>query len=113
MAQKDSRECLPVQMQEQLRRLGDNLRTARKRRRISMEDMAERMSVNRSTLARLEKGEPGVSLSVLAEALWVLNLQNDLTALATPEKDEIGMFQEKKRLPSRIRKTSGSSDLNF
>ena len=78
-----------------------------------MEDMAERMSVNRATLARLEKGEPGVSLSVLAQALWVLNLQDDMDALASPDSDEVGIFQEKQRLPTRIRKRNDSSELDF
>ncbi len=73
-----------------------------------MEEMASRMLVTRKTLARLEKGESGVSLTVLTSALWVLGLENDLKSLADSEQDKVGIFHERKRLPERIR--SAQSD---
>lgn len=68
-----------------------------------MQEMASRMFITRKTLARLEKGEPGVSLAVLTSALWVLGLENDLKKLADPEQDTVGIFHERKRLPERVR----------
>ncbi len=77
-----------------------------------MEDMASRMFITRKTLARLEKGDPGVSFAVFASALWVLGLDKDLLKIAIPEQDEIGIFHERKRLPERVR-PSTSDDLDF
>lgn len=77
-----------------------------------MEDMASRMFVTRKTLARLEKGDPGVSFAVFASALWVLGLEKDLLSIAAPEQDKIGIFQERKRLPERVRRPR-SDDLDF
>ncbi|MCI5224101.1 MAG: XRE family transcriptional regulator, partial [Candidatus Electrothrix sp. AR4] len=79
-------------------------------RGLTMEKMASRMFVTRKTLARLEKGEPGVSLAVLTSALWVLGLENDLKDLADPEQDTIGIFHERKRLPERVRSVRSDPD---
>ena len=78
-----------------------------------MEDMASRMYVTRKTLSRLENGEPGVSLAVLASALWVLGLDGNLTEVALPERDRVGIFRERQRLPKRVRPSNSSDDLDF
>lgn len=52
--------------------LGANIKTARLKRRISMRDFAQRISVSGSTVARLEKGDDGVSIGTLAMACLVL-----------------------------------------
>ncbi len=68
--------------------LGERLRAARLRRRLSVAEMAERMDVSRPTLYRLEHGDLSVSMSVLVRALGVLGLEGDLSALAA--NDELG-----------------------
>jgi transcriptional regulator with XRE-family HTH domain len=68
--------------------LGDRLRTARLRRRLTVTEMAERMGVTRPTLNRLERGDLSVGLSVLVRALGVLGLDEDLAKLAAD--DELG-----------------------
>lgn len=93
--------------------IGERISKARKRRRVTMEDMASRMFVTRNTLSRLEKGDPGVSLGVLASALWVLGLEKDLLEICVPEKDKTGLYLESRRLPERVRKSASSDDLDF
>ena len=113
MTQKNlEKQSLPPAVLKSLAQLGERIRIARKRRSITMEDMASRMFITRKTLARLEKGEPGVSFAVFASALWVLGLDKDLLNIAVPEADKIGIFHERKRLPERVR-SSSSDDLNF
>ncbi len=68
--------------------LGQRIRAARLRRRMSATEMAERMGVTRVTLHSLEKGELSVGLGVLVRALGVLGLDDDLTSIAAD--DEIG-----------------------
>ena len=60
--------------------LGDRLRMARLRRRMSVTEMAERMGVSRTTLYHLEHGDLSVGLGVLVRALGVLGLEDDLAA---------------------------------
>lgn len=93
--------------------LGERIRIARKRRAITMADMASRMFVTRKTLARLENGDPGVSLAVFVSALWVLGLEKDLLQIAAPDQDQIGLYREQQRLPARVRPTKSKDELNF
>ena len=114
MSQKHfAQQSLPPEVKDTLSQLGERIRIARKRRAITMEDMASRMFVSRKTLSRLEKGYPGVSLSVFASALWVLGLEKDLLEVAVPESDKVGIFRERQRLPERVRVSDSSDDLDF
>ncbi|MCF6289524.1 MAG: hypothetical protein L3J03_00755 [Desulfobacterales bacterium] len=78
-----------------------------------MEDMASRMFVTRKTLARLENGDPGVSLAVFTSALWVLGLEKDLLEIAGPEHDRVGIYREQQRLPERVRSSGNKDELDF
>ena len=55
-----------------LEALGANIKTARLKRRISVQGFAQRIGVSASTVARLEKGDGGVSIGTLAMACLVL-----------------------------------------
>lgn len=85
------------QTQRRAEALGERLRLARLRRRISLTDLAKRVGVNRNTLARLERGDLATSLGVLARVLSVLGLEEDLDLLA--RDDELGQRLQDIRLP--------------
>jgi transcriptional regulator with XRE-family HTH domain len=104
--------ALPGPARAALVQLGRDVQTARKRRRIPLRQMAERMMVSVTTLVRLEKGDPGVGLGILASALWALGLHARLGELAEPDRDLVGKQQERARLPKRIR-SSAPSDFDF
>jgi transcriptional regulator with XRE-family HTH domain len=70
----------------QMTAFGDRLHMARRRRKISTVQMAERMGVSRDTLNRLEKGDPNIALGTYLRALRVLRLDQDLDLLA---KDDV------------------------
>ncbi|MBI4603341.1 MAG: helix-turn-helix domain-containing protein [Planctomycetes bacterium] len=95
---------LPIPVTRALRKLGHDLRDARRRRRIPVAVMAERASISRMTLSKLEKGHPGVSLGTYATVLFVLGLAERLGELADPGKDALGLALEEERLPQRIRR---------
>ena len=80
---------------------------------MTLEDMASRMFVTRKTLSRLEQGDPGVSMAVFASALWVLGLDRDLGEVAVPERDKVGIFRERQRLPRRVRGSRGAEDVDL
>lgn len=65
--------------------LGERLRLARKRRKITTVLMAQRVGVSRDTLNRVEKGDPVVSLGTYLRVLRVLGLDADLDLLAADD----------------------------
>ncbi len=95
---------LPLPVQRALCKLGGDIRDARLRRRIPTAIMAERASVSRTTLNKVEKGDPGVSLGAYATVLFVLGLSGRLAELADVTADAIGLELQGETLPQRIRR---------
>lgn len=93
----------PIPVKRALKKLGQDLRDARKRRRITMELAAERAAISRATLTKIEKGNDGVSLGAYAKILFVLGMIEQLVELADPTFDTLGMGLEADNLPKRIR----------
>lgn len=74
--------------QRQAEALGERLKAARLRRRMSGADMAARTLVSRPTIRRLEAGDLTVSAAVLVRVLEVLTLEDDIDRIA--EQDDLG-----------------------
>jgi transcriptional regulator with XRE-family HTH domain len=72
----------------QLSALGERIRLARNRRKLTTELFAERMGISRETLRRLEKGDPTIAMGTYMRALRVLGLERDIDAVA--RDDELG-----------------------
>lgn len=89
----------PAAIEEILNRLGRNIRTARLRRRLSMEKLAERIGISRYVLADVEKGKPTTAITAYLGALWALGLHGDIRDLADPDSDEEGKILERARSP--------------
>lgn len=94
---------LPLPVRRALRKLGHDLRDARRRRRIPLAIAAERASISRTTLIKIEKGDPGVALGLYATVLFVMGLTDHLADLVDPKTDGVGLQLEEERLPQRIR----------
>lgn len=77
-----------------------------------MRSMAERLDISTGTLQRLEKGDPGVSIGLVAKALSVLGVQGRLGQVIEPATDSVGQTLELSRLPKAVRATT-TSDLDF
>lgn len=103
-----SRYKLPIPVQRALRKLGSDIRDARRRRRIPTAILAERASISRTTLRKVEKGEAGVSLGIYATVLFVLGMVDRLADLTDVRHDELGLSLEEERLPNRIRSSSNT-----
>lgn len=86
-----------------LQKLGSNLRDARRRRRLPMAVLAERAFTSRSTLQRVEAGDPAVGMGIYAAILHALGLLEGLGQLADPSEDSVGMALANESLPKRIR----------
>lgn len=94
---------LPHPVRRALRKLGADVRAARLRRRISTQMLAERAAISRTTLNKVEKGDPSVAMWVYASILFVLGLTDRLEKLADHTEDKSGLQLEEAQLPQRIR----------
>ncbi len=91
-----------------LRKLGENLREARLRRRISIADLALRAGTSPSTVTRLEQGEPGVGVGTLCDILVVFGLIDRLGDLIDIRKDDLGLALDSGRVPQRGKSSASS-----
>jgi DNA-binding XRE family transcriptional regulator len=83
--------------------IGRDIRDARRRRRIPAAIAAQRASISRTTLVKIEKGDPGVAIAIYATVLFVLGLTDRVVDLAAPTNDPVGLQFEEENLPQRIR----------
>jgi len=94
----------------QIQKLGQDIAVARKRRHVSMSEMAERMMVNLKTVQRMEKGDPAVGIGIVAAALSVLGLHRRLGDLVAPESDSVALQEDIKKLPRDFRRSTKRTD---
>ncbi len=73
--------------------------------------MAERASISRTTLVKLESGDPGVSIGITATVLFVLGMAERIGDLADIRNDRQGLALMEEQLPKRIR-TRKRRDVN-
>jgi hypothetical protein len=78
---------LPPPVADALRQLGQNIAVARVRRRESQRVWAQRLGVSVPTLVRLEQGDPGVGVGIVATALWLIGRVQALPQVADPQED--------------------------
>jgi len=85
-----------------LRKLGADVRDARRRRRLPMALVADRAFTSRATLQRIEQGDPSVGMGIYASVLNALGLLDGLTNLADIASDPMGRTLEEQSLPKRV-----------
>lgn len=78
-------KVMPRPLTQKLELMGEQIMLARKRRHLSMQDVADRATVTRLTVSKVEHGDPTVSIGIYARVLFALNLENDLTLLAADD----------------------------
>ena len=78
-------ENIPI-VQKLLAELGENIKLARLRRRLSAEQISERANVSRRTLYSIEQGSAGVAIGSYTMVLFVLGLEKDLLKIAVDDK---------------------------
>lgn len=94
---------LPIPVARALRKLGGDVRDARRRRRIPAAILAERASISRTTLHKIESGDAGVSIGNYAAVLFALGLMERIADLADATHDTVGRGLDEERLPERVR----------
>ena len=84
-----------------LLRLGENIKLARLRRKLSAEQISERANISRPTLLSIEKGMPTVGIGLYVQVLFVLGLADDI--LKVGSDDELGKKLQDAKLIVRQR----------
>ncbi|UXN05105.1 helix-turn-helix domain-containing protein [Bartonella sp. HY406] len=87
----------------ELIKLGSDIAIARKKRKMTQKRLADGAGVNVETIRRLEKGQAGISIGVLAMVLITLGEPNRLGKMLDMASDDIGLVHDANRLPKRIR----------
>jgi hypothetical protein len=103
---RSARPNLPPPVAEALRKFGVGIKNLRVRRRIPMRYAADRASISRSTLHKVERGDPGVSLGIYAAVLQGYGLLERLEGVVDARWDRAGLAVEASLLPRRIRKSA-------
>jgi transcriptional regulator with XRE-family HTH domain len=99
------RQILLPKTKKILSELGENIKLARLRRKLSAEQVSERANISRPTLVAIEKGSPSVSIGSYLLVLKVLGLEKDFLLLAKDDvlgrKLQDARISPKKRAPKR------------
>jgi DNA-binding XRE family transcriptional regulator len=94
---------LPIPVIKTLRKVGQDINDARRRRRITIKLMAERAGLSRATIGKIEKGDQTTSIGGYASVLFVLGMENRLDDLVDSVHDLVGRRLEDEKLPQRVR----------
>jgi DNA-binding XRE family transcriptional regulator len=93
----------PYPVEQALKKLGGDLKTARLRRNLTSAEAAQKIGTSRFAVAGAEKGKPSTSVAVYAALLWAYGLIDQFADLADPRSDEEGTRLAIAREPTRAR----------
>ena len=97
----------PYSVEQALKRLGTNLRTARLRRNLTIEDVAEKIGTGLRAVMDAEKGKGSTSSAVYIALLWAFVLLDQLDEVADPAFDEEGLSLSMTKERARSRAIDG------
>lgn len=95
----------PYAVEQAVKRLGANLRTARLRRNMTIAEVAEKIGTGRRAVMEAENGKPSTSAAVYMALLWTYGLLDQMNDVADPASDEQGMLLSETRERARARET--------
>ena len=84
-------KAVPFSVEQRLNRLGANLRIARLRRNITLQEAGRKIGVSRFVVSDAEKGKPSTAIAVYIALLWAYDLLGHIDNVAEPTMDEEGM----------------------
>ncbi len=103
-------QALPFPVEDTLKRLGANLRTARVRRELTIEAAAEKIGISRFTVMDVERGHPSTGMAVYLAVLWAYDLLDNFADLADPASDRTGLALMRGNERQRVRQAERLDD---
>lgn len=105
MAKKNTlTEAPPYAVEQAIKRLGANLRTARLRRNLTIEKVADKIGTGPRAVSDAEQGKITTGIAVYAALLWAYDLLDPVEFLADPSTDEEGLALSMRRDRARAGK---------
>ena len=96
-------ETAPFAVKDGARRIGERLALARKRRRLTIRELASKAGISYDTARAAEAGNLQTGLGAYLAMLWAMGLESEIQTFADPESDDEGKQLELTRLPQRVR----------
>ena len=100
----------PYEVEDSLKRLGANLRTARLRRNLTIQSVADKIGTGPRPVSDAEKGKPSTGVAVYVALLWTYNLLSGLEEVADPALDDEGLALSFRRERARGRQPERLDD---
>jgi transcriptional regulator with XRE-family HTH domain len=100
----------PYLVERALKKLGENLRTARLRRNLTIAEVAEKIGTGPRPITDAERGKPTTSAVVYVALLWSYDLLEQLDAVAEPDFDKHGLALINTRQRARSHDKHGLDD---
>lgn len=95
----------PYAVEQAITRLGKNLRTARLRRNLTIEDVAAKIGTGPRAVSGAEQGKITTGIAVYTALLWSYDLLGPMDALADPARDREGLALTSQRERARAENT--------
>jgi transcriptional regulator with XRE-family HTH domain len=103
-------EAPPYAIESTLKVLGSNIRTARLRRNLSIQDLSQRIGCGSRAIMDAEKGKITTAIGVYCALLWALDLLEQLTPVADPNFDRVGVHLSLTKERARIKRGQANND---
>ena len=97
----------PYPVEQAIKRLGENLRTARLRRILTIEEVAGKIGTGSRAVMDAEKGKIATGIAVYTALLWAYDLIGPMDRLADPASDEEGLALSMTRERARLKDSDG------
>ncbi|MFB9266998.1 hypothetical protein ACFFWD_28210 [Bradyrhizobium erythrophlei] len=98
-----AQDLMPLSVRRSIKKLGEDIAHARKKRRLTVEMMLDRTGLSKNTYRRIEAGEPTVAIGAYAMCLLALGNAQIFADLLDQSRDDVGLLLQTERLPKRVR----------
>lgn len=100
------KRSVPVKVKLAARQMGENVSSWRRMFNLTSEELAEKAAVSRTTISRVENGDPSVSFATMLSIYKVLGILDNVVMATDPYETDIGRLRADQQLPQRVRRRS-------
>ncbi len=107
------RDTAPYAVKNGAHRLGERLALARKRRRLTLRELAAKAGISYDTARAAESGNLQTGLGAYFAMLWAMGLESEIDGFVDPDRDETGKQLDMSRQPRRVAHSNEKRDDDF
>lgn len=100
------KRSVPAKVKLAARQMGENVSSWRRMFNLTSEELAEKAAVSRTTISRVENGDPSVSFATMLSIYKVLGILDGVVMATDPYETDIGRLRADQQLPQRVRRRS-------